>query len=92
MQSTESRILMKVADGDARYWVFTPLDERREEFCGGSFQGQPLLEEGVAFADGQDVWVLEEGNHADYVYLRLHGSEHLNHPGSCCKADQPTDA
>ena len=72
---------MKVADGDARYWVFTPLDEEARGVLWWVVQGQPLLEEGVAFADGQDVWVLEEGNHADYVYLRLHGSERSNRPG-----------
>ena len=71
MQSTEPRVLMEVADGDVRYVVFTPLDEEAREVLSWVVQGQPLLEGGVAFADGQAVWVLEEGNHADYVYQSL---------------------
>ena len=73
MQSTEPRVLMEVADGDVRYVVFTPLDEEARGVLSWVIQDPPpsLFEERVAFADGQAFWVLEEGNHADYVYQSL---------------------
>jgi hypothetical protein len=74
MGSTEPRIVMRInAGGDGNYSVFTPHDaEAREMLC----------DEGVAFADGDAVWVLEPGNHADYVLTQLvmTGVEVLDHP------------
>jgi hypothetical protein len=72
MRSTESRVLMKVAGGDVSCSVFTPLDEEARGVLWWILtEPHQLLEEGVAFADGDAVWVVEAGNNADYVYQSL---------------------
>ena len=71
MGSTQPRVLItNAAIGDVRYCVFTPLNEEGREDLWWACP-QQVFDEGVAFALGHEVWVMEWGNNADYVCTGL---------------------
>ena len=76
----QPRVLINTnaAIGDVRYWVFSPRNEEgREDLWWAAAE---VFEEGTAFVLGDEFWVMEWGNHADYVCTGLVGTGALYDP------------
>jgi hypothetical protein len=59
------RVLIQHVGGEVGYAIFTPLDKEAREMLWDVVQdhaGSSLFDEGVAFAEGDAVWALMEGN------------------------------